>query len=40
MPQTAEAFSRVKIDVQLRNMNWTLDDGFSVHFEYTVPDGI
>ena len=39
MPQTTEAFSRVKIDAQLRDVGWTLDDGISVHFEYTLSDG-
>jgi len=34
-----EAFSRVKIDALLRDVGWTLDDGISVLFEYTLPDG-
>jgi type I restriction enzyme R subunit len=37
--QTTEAFSRVKIDAQLGDVGWTLEDGISVHFEYTLSDG-
>ena len=34
-----EAFSRVKIDQQLRDVGWPIDDGRSVRFEYTIrPD--
>lgn len=39
VPETTEAFSRVKIDAQLRDVGWPLDDGISVHFEYTLSDG-
>jgi type I restriction enzyme R subunit len=39
VPNSTEAFSRVKIDAQLRDVGWTLDDGISVHFEYTLADG-
>ena len=34
-----EAFSRVKIDAQLREAGWTLADGRSVRYEYTLADG-
>ncbi len=34
-----EAFSRVKIDAQLTEAGWTLTDGRSVRYEYTLPDG-
>jgi type I restriction enzyme R subunit len=34
-----EAFSRAKIDAQLKDIGWTLTDGVSVHFEYLLPDG-
>ncbi|MDP5239122.1 DEAD/DEAH box helicase family protein [Uliginosibacterium sp. 31-16] len=34
-----EAFSRVKIDQQLKDVGWKLDDGQSVRYEYTLPDG-
>ena len=33
-----EAFARVKIDSQLRAVDWNLEDGSSVHFEYILPD--
>ncbi len=36
---TNEAFSRVKIDAQLKDAGWNLTDGRSVHFEYLLPDG-
>ncbi len=36
---TTEAFSRVKIDAQLKDVGWNLADGISVRFEYTLPDG-
>lgn len=29
MPKTTEAFSRVKIDVRLRDVGWTLEDGIA-----------
>jgi type I restriction enzyme R subunit len=35
---TNEAFSRVKIDAQLRDQGWVVDDINSVRFEYTLPD--
>ncbi len=34
-----EAFSRVKIDGRLTEAGWTLADGISVRFAYTLPDG-
>jgi len=34
-----EAFSRVKIDAQLRDVDWAIDDGHSVHFEKVLSDG-
>lgn len=34
-----EAFSRVKIDAQLRDVSWNLVDGKSVRYEYVLPDG-
>jgi hypothetical protein len=34
-----EAFSRVKIDNQLRDVDWPLTDGRSVRFEYPLADG-
>lgn len=36
---TNEAFSRVKIDAQLKDVGWNLTDGRSVRFEYVLPDG-
>ena len=36
---TNEAFSRVKIDAQLKDAGWNLTDGRSVRFEYVLPDG-
>ena len=39
MPQATEAFSRVKIDAQLKDVGWTLDDAISVHFEYPLSHG-
>ena len=39
VPKTTEAFSRVKIDAQLKDVGWTLDDAISVHFAYTLSDG-
>lgn len=36
---TNEAFSRVKIDAQLKDVGWDLTDGISVKFEYLLPDG-
>jgi type I restriction enzyme R subunit len=34
-----EAFSRVLIDAQLKDVGWNLTDGRSVRFEYQLPDG-
>ena len=34
-----EAFSRVKIDARLTEAGWTLTDGRSVRYEYTLPEG-
>ncbi|MBP2316927.1 DEAD/DEAH box helicase family protein [Azospirillum soli] len=34
-----EAFSRVKIDAQLKDVSWSLVDGKSVRYEYVLPDG-
>ena len=34
-----EAFSRVRIDAQLRLAGWDLEDGRSVRFEHALPDG-
>jgi len=34
-----EAFSRVKIDAQLKDVGWDLTDGTSVRFEAPMPDG-
>jgi type I restriction enzyme R subunit len=34
-----EAFSRVKIDAQLRDVGWQIDDGHSVRYEYVLGDG-
>lgn len=36
---TTEAFSRVVIDALLTAQGWNLTDGFSVRFEYALPDG-
>ena len=36
---TIEAFSRVKIDEQLRDVGWNLADGPSVRYEDQLPDG-
>lgn len=38
MPQT-EAFARTLIDAQLKDQNWSISDGISVRYEYTLPDG-
>lgn len=38
MARTNEAFSRVKIDAQLRDMGWEVLDTNSVRFEYVLPD--
>ena len=34
-----EAFSRVRIDAQLRDAGWTVADGRSIRFEYPLSDG-
>lgn len=34
-----EAFSRVVIDAQLKDVGWDLTDGHSVRYEYQLPDG-
>ena len=34
-----EAFSRVKIDAQLKDAGWRLTDGRSVRFEHGLGDG-
>lgn len=39
MASQTEAFSRVKIDAQLRDVGWGIDDGRSVRFEDTLGDG-
>jgi type I restriction enzyme R subunit len=33
-----EAFSRVKIDAQLKDAGWNLTDGRSVRYEYPLDD--
>lgn len=38
MPETNEAFSRVKIDAQLRDRGWDVLDTNAVRFEYVLPD--
>lgn len=39
MKGPTEAFSRVKIDAQLRDVGWRIDDGVSVRYEYVLHDG-
>lgn len=39
VPSTNEAFSRVVIDSQLRDVGWILTDGRSVRYEYPLQDG-
>jgi len=34
-----EAFARVEIDAQLKEVGWKLTDGVSVRYEYQLPDG-
>lgn len=36
---TNEAFSRVKIDAQLKDQGWDVLDTNAVRFEYVLPDG-
>lgn len=38
MPGTNEAFSRVKIDAQLRDQGWDVLNPNAVRFEYVLPD--
>lgn len=38
MPGTNEAFSRVKIDAQLKDQDWDVLDTNAVRFEYILPD--
>ena len=38
MPGTNEAFSRVKIDVQLKDQGWDVLNPNAVRFEYVLPD--
>ncbi|MFA7095430.1 MAG: type I restriction endonuclease [Gammaproteobacteria bacterium] len=38
MAGTPEAFSRVVIDAQLKDVGWSLTDGVSVRYEYALPD--
>lgn len=38
MPSTNEAFSRVKIDAQLKDQDWDVLDVNAVRFEYVLPD--
>jgi type I restriction enzyme R subunit len=39
MPKTNEAFSRVKIDAQLRDQSWDIENPNAVRFEYVLNDG-
>jgi len=36
---TNEAFSRVKIDAQLRDQGWAVDNPITIRYEYVLPDG-
>ena len=38
MPETNEAFSRVKIDAQLKDQGWDVLNPNAVRFEYVLPD--
>ena len=38
-PSTNEAFSRVRIDAQLRAQGWDVLDPRAVRFEVSLPDG-
>jgi type I restriction enzyme, R subunit len=38
MPGTKEAFSRVKIDAQLKDQGWDVLDTSAVRFEYVLLD--
>jgi hypothetical protein len=38
MPGTNEAFSRVKIDAQLKDRGWNVLNPNAVRFEYVLPD--
>lgn len=39
MPATNEAFSRVRIDAQLKDQGWDVLDTNAVRYEYVLPDG-
>ena len=39
MPPTNEAFSRVKIDAQLRDQGWAVENPNAIRYEYVLPDG-
>ena len=39
MSMTNEAFSRVKIDAQLRDLGWEIENPNAVRFEYVLADG-
>jgi hypothetical protein len=39
MPQTTEAFSRVKIDAQLRDQGWDIQNPNAVRYEVVLGDG-
>jgi len=36
---TNEAFSRVKIDAQLRDQGWAVENPNAIRYEYVLPDG-
>jgi type I restriction enzyme, R subunit len=40
MPRTNEAFSRVKIDAQLKDRDWDVLNPNAVRFDYVLPDKI
>ena len=39
MSSTNEAFSRVKIDAQLRDQGWEVENPNAIRYEYVLPDG-
>ena len=39
MASRTEAFARAKIDALLKEVDWSITDGTSVHFEYARSDG-
>jgi type I restriction enzyme R subunit len=39
MSSTNEAFSRVKIDAQLRDQGWAVENPNAIRYEYVLPDG-